>query len=85
MSTVVTRAKFQCVAETRFNHGDEGTKVVRFQAVYDPDVPEDQRYARYTPSGTLEITVDNPNVRFELGQAYYLDFTKMEPPAEDAS
>jgi hypothetical protein len=43
--------------------------------MYDESIPEDQRYAKATPSGTLTITVDNPAVVFEPGASYYLDIT----------
>ncbi|MBT2418376.1 hypothetical protein J7F01_41080 [Streptomyces sp. ISL-22] len=44
-------------------------------AMYDPEPPEDQRYAKATPSGSLTIAVDNPAVIFEPGKQYHLDFT----------
>jgi hypothetical protein len=72
---MTTRAKFRCASETRRSLDEQGSRTYLFQAAYDPDVPEDQRYAKYTPSGSLEITVDNPAVTFELGRHYYLDFT----------
>lgn len=50
----------------------------KFTAVYDPDVPEDQRYAEATPSGQVTIRVDNPDVSFEPGRYYYLDFNAVE-------
>lgn len=78
---VTTRAKFYCTSETRSAHGADGARTYRFQAAYDLDLPEDQRYSKYTPSGSLDITVDNPNVAFELGRHYYLDFT----PVPDAT
>jgi hypothetical protein len=78
---ITTRAKFQCQTETRNAYGQEGARTYKFQAAYDPDVPEDQRYSKYTPSGWLEITVDNPNVEFKLGAYYYLDFTPVEVTA----
>lgn len=53
-------------------------RTYRFSAQYDPSVPEDQRYAKYTPMGELRIQVDNPNVVFEPGKQYYLDFTPAE-------
>lgn len=59
-------------------------RTYRFSPQYDASVPEDQRYARYTPSGSLKITVDNPAVIFNTGQDYYLDFTPVsEAPADD--
>lgn len=50
-------------------------RTYRFMAQYDTSVPEDQRYAKATPSGSLTIAVDNPAVTFEPGKSYYLDFT----------
>lgn len=76
------RAKFRCSSVETFQAG--GTRVFRFAAEYDADLPEDQRYARYTPSGELRITVDNPAVLFEPGCSYYLDFTPVEAVASDA-
>lgn len=72
-----TRAKFQCQSETRHSWSAEA-KTFKFQAMYDPDLPEDQRFAKATPSGTLEILVDNPAVQYELGAYYYLDITRVE-------
>lgn len=75
---VVTRAKFRLIAEKRFAYGD--AVEYTFQPQYDSTVPEDLRYAKYTPSGELRMNVDNPAVKFEIGKDYYLDFT--EVPAE---
>ncbi|NUP19885.1 MAG: hypothetical protein HOZ81_28155 [Streptomyces sp.] len=75
---MAVRAKFRCTTETHKKWGPSDEQVTRsyeFMAQYDPDVPEDQRYAKYTPTGTLTIQVDNPAVSFEPGKAYYLDFT----------
>jgi hypothetical protein len=72
------RAKFRCISETSFSSGPEGMKQYRFQPMYSPEVPEDQRYSKYTPSGSLEISVDNPSVKFVVGTDYYLDFTEVE-------
>lgn len=78
---MATRAKFRCNTETvkRWGPSDEQvTRSYEFMAQYDPDLPEDQRFAKATPSGTLTIQVDNPNVVFEPGKAYYLDITEAE-------
>lgn len=53
-------------------------RTFRFMPMYDPSVPEDQRYAQATPSGSLQMQVDNPAVSFEPGRDYYLDFTPVE-------
>lgn len=39
---------------------------------------EDNTYARYTPQGSLTLTVNNPDLvgAFKPGQKFYLDFTE---------
>jgi hypothetical protein len=89
-----TRAKFRCTTVEqsssqptevqRYTPGKEPStyltwpRTFRFQATYDPDMPEDQRYAQATPIGNIEMRVDNPAVSFEPGRDYYLDFTLAE-------
>lgn len=75
------RAKFKCISETHHAYGQEGARQYRFQAQYDPNLPEDQRFAKATPSGTLEIHVDNPSAQFTLGADYYLDFVPVDEAA----
>lgn len=77
-----TRAKFRCVAEKNIKYSENGdpTRSYDFQALYDDTIPEDVRYAKYTPTGNMTIGVDNPNVRFVPGKSYYLDIT----PADEA-
>ncbi len=38
---------------------------------------EDQTFARWSPGGSLSITVANPNLigKFSVGDTFYLDFT----------
>lgn len=54
-----------------------GNKTLVFTASYDPTIPEDQRFQKATPSGRCELQIDNPVAlaQFELGKAYYVDFT----------
>lgn len=75
---MTVRAKFRCSSVETFAPHSAGTRTFRFAAEYDPSVPEDERYARYTPSGELRIAVDNPSVEFEPGRSYYLDFTPVD-------
>lgn len=70
---MTTRAKFRCQS-VEYTAGIPGG-TYKFQAMYDPSIPEERQYAQYTPSGSLTIHVDNPNVHFETGQSYYLDIT----------
>jgi hypothetical protein len=78
------RAKFYCQTEKTvvFNrpHAAEhgASREYIFGAVYDDGTPENQRYAKASPSGSLTIVVDNPAVTFEPGKSYYLDFTEVD-------
>ena len=76
------RALFRCSSVTHQKNTprpDENTvRRFKFDAMYDDGVPEHERYARYTPSGELNITVDNPSVDWEVGKLYFLDFTEAE-------
>ena len=71
------RGKFRVMSETKHYYSDDA-RTIKLQAMYDPDVPEDQSYAKATPTGTIEMLVDNPAAKFELGEYYYADFTKVE-------
>lgn len=61
----------------------EGAEVLRFSPVVSGEQfgpngeSENNTYARYTPSGSIELHVTNPNLhgQFEAGQEYYVDFT----------
>lgn len=70
------RAKFVCTSIKSVNWSPT-LKVYGFSAVGDDGIPENKRYHKYTPSGTIELSVDNPAVDgfYELGKSYYLDFT----------
>ncbi len=41
---------------------------------------EDNTFARYTPGGSLELWITNPDLfgKFKPGQKFYLDFTEAE-------
>jgi hypothetical protein len=71
------RAKFQIQSVTLF----EFAVVLDLFAVcgdkFGPDgVSEDNTYARFIPSGKLNLTVSNPDLfgKFKPGQKFYLDF-----------
>lgn len=73
------RAKFvvQKIAQVSWN---AETRIVTLGAQYDQTIPEDQRFQKATPSGQLEMTIDNPAAvaQLGLGKAYYLDLTPAE-------
>ena len=71
----MVRAKFVLMSIQAHAYGD--SKTYRFAPQYDTSIPEDQRFAQYSPSGELWIQVTNPVVHetWKLGESYYLDFT----------
>lgn len=73
----MVRAKF-CLVEVRKSSSNPTAQTLIFEPRYTKSSGEDKSYSRYTPSGRLEMLVDNPPVleRFELGKAYYLDFSE---------
>lgn len=78
------RAKFT-VTEIRQRH-QWGGRTIILQPVYDTSIPEDQRFYDATPSGSMEMMVNNPAAieRLALGASFYVDFTPVVP-AEPAS
>lgn len=80
---MTVRAKFTVTAVEPRWEGDEGPgRKIVLEPRYDDSIPEDQRFAQATPSGRLEMVVDNPSAIAALpeGQAFYLDLTPVEPP-----
>jgi hypothetical protein len=73
----MVRAKFKLTSITE--HDGYGAKTLKFTVQYDMSIPEDVRFAKATPCGTLEMYVDNPVAleRLKLGEQYYLDFTEV--------
>ena len=62
-----------------------GSETLKFHAVAKPQYPgdgadEDNTYARFSPSASLEITITNPALlgRFRPGQKFYVEFTEAE-------
>lgn len=66
------RCKFQLTEATTY---PSGMRKLVFRPNYDETIPEDQRFAKASPSGQLEIQVDNPVAAqfFEIGAFYYFD------------
>ena len=78
--TTTVRAKMRLTAVT--DH-EGGSRTLKFWTQYDPSIPEDQRFQKATPSGSIEMMVDNQAVlpHFVLGKHYYVDFVLAEPVA----
>jgi hypothetical protein len=71
------RAKFRVQSYTQYTGSG---RQFTLGAVTDDGTPENERYNKATPAGTMSITIDNPAVVsfLEPGKDYYLDFTKAE-------
>lgn len=71
---MAVRAKLQLVS---IANNVSGQKTLRFEPRYDTSIPEDMRFQKATPWGSLEMIIDNPVAlaQFELGKTYYLDMT----------
>jgi hypothetical protein len=68
---MTVKAKFKCSSAQIFEHS---TKKYEFNAVCADGIPEHERFHKYSPSGKLEIFVDNPAVNFVPGKVYDLTF-----------
>lgn len=67
------RAKFTCNSVERNNFGQE---IVKLHAVYGSG-GENAEWAKATPSGTLQLTIDNPGAQgvIQPGQDFFIDLT----------
>jgi len=66
----MTRAKFKCVEVTQTTTG----RRVKLLTVTN-DSPENKTFFKWTPSGTIDMGILNPEVDFEVGEDYFVDFT----------
>ena len=80
----MVRAKFRVNNIRTYTDDPNGLKTIVLHAVYDDGIPENQRFAQATPSGTVEITINNPPASdvFKHGQEFYVDFSPIEKSAE---
>ena len=70
-----TRGKFNCQSVKTYG-SSYSAREYEFNAVCNDGTPENERYHKYTPSGSVRIAVDNPDVVFEPGKSYYVDFSE---------
>ena len=76
-------AKFMLQEHRQYGYGGGHVQhTFVFRPQYDPSIPEDQRFAKASPTGEMTITVDNPTVVAEWagkqGTQFYLDMTPAE-------
>lgn len=72
------RCKFKVMAiQDNGSTENHTSKKVTLFTQYDPTLPEDQRFTRWTPTGTLDVVIDNPAAlaRLAVGADYYVDLT----------
>lgn len=78
------RAKMT-VSNIRTDHQNDYLDLV---AKYENDnTPEDNTFAKYTPSADFHMTISNPNLRgkFHVGQQFYVDFSEIKPATQEVS
>ena len=79
MATMRSKFKLDKVEKTEYS------EIMTFSVVCPPKfdengLSEDCTFSKFSPQGTIQITVTNPNLRgaLEPGEKYYVDFTKTE-------
>lgn len=80
----MVRAKFAVSEHRTVQWSSQGTPqtTVILTPQYDSSIEEDRRFAKATPSGRMELTIDNPPAlaAFPLGSVHYVDFTVVPEP-----
>ncbi len=73
---MAVRGKFKLVESTQVDYNAD-VRRLKFQAVCNDGTEENAKFHKYTPSGEVSMTVDNPaaSEQFEIGKQYYVDFT----------
>lgn len=72
-------AKFKCESITDFGGTSKQAHLTTvYSSLLDEGFEEDKLFTKYTPSGELKMTIDNPaaSIQFEPGKVYYLVFLK---------
>lgn len=71
------RAKFTVRAVKMYSNNFGEVELV---ALHDTSTPENQRFTKATPNGTLTMSIDNPPAleQFKPGKTFYVDFTEAE-------
>lgn len=81
------RARMYVSSVERFTYGDQLN--VKLTAVTRNDTPDNISWSKYTPSGSMALTITNPDAfpffleRLHDGADVYVDITPADPPAGD--
>lgn len=78
----MVRAKFRVESVTHHAHG---ARTVKLSAVTADGIPENERFHKWTPSGSIEMAVDNPAAfeQFVPGAFYFIDFAPQDTTKAD--
>lgn len=73
---MTVRAKFTVAEVTQISTAPNGRRIV-LMPLYDTSIPDDRRFSDATPSGRMEMFVNNPAAieQLPLGAKFYVDFT----------
>ena len=81
MSTGTVRAKFKVseIVERHFNP-TYSQKTIVLTPEYDQKIAEDVSFQKATPTGRMEMQIDNPAAieRMPIGKVFYVDFTPVD-------
>jgi len=70
------RGKFRLSEITHLDYNDSAKRLT-FNAVCNDGTEENAKFHKYTPTGQISMTVDNPEAmkQFELRKEYFVDFS----------
>jgi hypothetical protein len=73
----MVRAKFRVSQVTAHAGSTSQQFVLNAVSPADGEIPENEKYHKYTPSGEIKMTIDNPQAQeqLKLGDYFYVDFT----------
>lgn len=78
----MVRAKFRVTSlvTTEFGPHSTPSKRIVLEPQYDQKLAEDVSFSKATPSGRIEMQIDNPVAleRLTVGKTFYVDFTPVE-------
>lgn len=77
---MAVRAKFRVTMVSQVDWSEK-TRIVKMQPVFASSAEDPNKcWSEATPSGEIEMHITNPAAydQFQLGKAYYLDFTPAE-------
>lgn len=86
MTAMRAKVKVGEVDAIKHDNGDHYSETLTFSfpakdGMYPADgSDEDQTFAKYTPSASLKMTINNPALlgKFKVGDTFYLDFVPVE-------